>query len=533
MRDATLELVDAVVAKGSKVKAAGQDRWVAQCVAHEDRNPSLSIMRGRGQALLFCHGGCSTDAVLDALGWRMEALFDNPKGIDYEYKHQGRVVRTVHRSPAKQFFQSIADDSVIPLYEPPGVDLVAAVAAKRDIYLPEGEKDAETLARHGVTAVASPMGAKNWARCDYSALRGASDLYVVADKDEPGMTRARGLSEHLAGFTSGSVYVVQAATGKDATDHIVAGRTLAEFERVVFDANDDDATPLDPEFENMVEAERGYWRVKKEARRRDDEEEAARVSSKLSPKTLGEILDMQVTHNWVVPGLLERRDRLVMTGAEGAGKSYLMRQITICLAAGLHPFNMRQQVDPVKALVIDAENSEEQWHRATRYVTGRAAALGNDDPRENVVISAGVRMDLSKTPDINEVRRLIDLHNPDVLYIGPLYKLLPRAITNDDDAAPLIETLDGFRENGLVLLMEAHAGKGRGIGGDRDMSPRGSSALLGWPEFGMGLRPVEEDDSMAALVKWRFDREERDWPTHIRRGLDGELPWMPSTTGGY
>ena len=54
---------------------------------------------------------------------------------------------------------------------------------------------------------------------------------------------------------------------------------------------------------------------------------------------------------------------------------------------------------------------------------------------------------------------------------------------------------------------------------------------MGWPEFGMGLRPVEDDDSMVSVVKWRGDREVRDWPSRLRRGVDGEMPWVPTGWG--
>ena len=46
--------------------------------------------------------------------------------------------------------------------------------------------------------------------------------------------------------------------------------------------------------------------------------------------------------DWVVPGLLERGDRLILTGAEGLGKSVLMRQLAVCAAAGVHPFTPPQ-----------------------------------------------------------------------------------------------------------------------------------------------------------------------------------------------
>jgi len=49
--------------------------WSCRCPAHEDRNPSLSIGIGGDQrALLTCHAGCATEAVVAALGLKMRDL---------------------------------------------------------------------------------------------------------------------------------------------------------------------------------------------------------------------------------------------------------------------------------------------------------------------------------------------------------------------------------------------------------------------------------------------------------------------------
>jgi replicative DNA helicase len=60
--------------------------------------------------------------------------------------------------------------------------------------------------------------------------------------------------------------------------------------------------------------------------------------------------------------------------------------------------------------------------------------------------------------------------------------------------------------------------------GVRDLRPRGSSALLGWPEFGYGMRNIGTE-GYADLVPWRGNREERDWPARLRRA-DG-FRWLP------
>ena len=60
----------------SAVRQTGTGRWLARCPAHEDRSPSLSVRElDDGRTLLHCFGGCDTQAVLEALGLEMSALF--------------------------------------------------------------------------------------------------------------------------------------------------------------------------------------------------------------------------------------------------------------------------------------------------------------------------------------------------------------------------------------------------------------------------------------------------------------------------
>jgi len=248
------------------------------------------------------------------------------------------------------------------------------------------------------------------------------------------------------------------------------------------------------------------------------------VSGGLAAKPLSEILDGDDAYDWIIPGLIERQDRAVFTGGEGAGKTTLMRQMAVLSAAGIHPFTF-QPIKPVNVLVVDAENTERQWRRAVRWTSARAAEIGAVDPRHSLHITAGKRIDVTRGSHLGEIHRLVDLHKPDVLFIGPLYKLVPKAITNDDDAAPLLVALDSLRERGLALIMEAHAGKANGSDGERNLAPRGSAALMGWPEFGLGLRHTE-DPKLVDVIRWRGDRDERDWPTRMYKG--GDWPWTPT-----
>ena len=64
--------------RGAKAVGCG---WIAPCLAHDDHDPSLAISEGEGgRVLLHCHGGCSVEAIVAALGLAMADLFEDARG---------------------------------------------------------------------------------------------------------------------------------------------------------------------------------------------------------------------------------------------------------------------------------------------------------------------------------------------------------------------------------------------------------------------------------------------------------------------
>jgi 5S rRNA maturation endonuclease (ribonuclease M5) len=118
------------------------------------------------------------------------------------------------------------DGSRRVIYRLPAV--VEAVKSGRRIFVVEGERDVHALEAAGEVATTPPMGAGKW-RDEYGeALRGASVL-VVADDDDAGRGHALRVATSLEGVAA-EVCIVQAAEGKDARDHLEAGRDVEGFE---------------------------------------------------------------------------------------------------------------------------------------------------------------------------------------------------------------------------------------------------------------------------------------------------------------
>lgn len=213
-------ILDALGAHGSAVRDNGTTA-MAQCPAHEDRNPSLSIRHIEGSVLVRCFAECSIEDVLAALNLAKADLYDDAKGATYRYDN-GRVV---HRSPAKTFHQSGNTKGTPQLYRL--AEVVAAVAEGTTVYLVEGEKDVHALESLGAVATTAPMGAANFAKADVSPLRGAT-VVVVADRDPAGEKWLADVLAAVVGIAA-AVEVRAPKIGKDAADHVAAGYTAEEF----------------------------------------------------------------------------------------------------------------------------------------------------------------------------------------------------------------------------------------------------------------------------------------------------------------
>lgn len=251
-----------------------------------------------------------------------------------------------------------------------------------------------------------------------------------------------------------------------------------------------------------------------------------------SVRWLREVLDVpedEDAYDWVIPDLLERQDRLMLSAGEGVGKSTFLRQIAVMSAAGLHPF-AQNDIEPLNVLVIDAENSERQWRRAVRGLVDRAQMVGRRDPRDHLALHCVPVMDITTANDLGQIHRWIDESQPDLVLLGPLYRMTGGSLNKEEEAKPALNALDSIRERDVAMLIEVHAGLEReSAGGERALRPRGSSSLLGWPEFGLGIRrdkTIEGRTETFSLVRWRGDRDRRDWPRKLIRGH--EWPWEKS-----
>jgi hypothetical protein len=494
--------------------------WMARCPAHDDRDPSLSVSVGDTQpVVLHCHAGCSTEAVLSALGLDVAAISterDPPvaygevgwelRGVGtlttvYPYRDAaGAEVMQVcrFRGPTGKTFRQRRRDGdrwawtappEPPIYRLP--EVLAAIEAGEVVYVAEGEKDADALARLGFAATCNPMGAGKWRPWHTTALAGAARVVVVADRDEPGRRHAREVVRSLAEHVP-EVLMVEPLAGKDAFDHLAAGLTVEHFV-ITYDST----APARPH---------GAWGIVDYLDQPDPE------------------------HHWVIPGLIARGERFGLTGFEGRGKTTLLRQLAVTTSLGRPPFapiTTAWTPHPATVLFIDLENGEAINRAEFRDVTDRIATPPND---RLVIIDRPQGLDVLDDEDRLWLQERVTAFRPDLLIVTPWYKLSPELEQHSEAVYTrrVQNVLDEVRVAGdCALAMELHCPVGDNEE-RRSLRPTGPGVILRWFEFGFGMRPDGERE--ATWDTWRGSRAHRSWPA--RTTMDGPLPWTAVTWRG-
>ncbi len=222
------------------------------------------------------------------------------------------------------------------------------------------------------------------------------------------------------------------------------------------------------------------------------------------------LTEEQPEYNWCIPEILEHGDRVIFTGNEGKGKSTLLRQLGIQVSMGVHPFTL-EDIERKKVWLIDLENPRSLVRREIEKIkAGRAI-----DPGWLTVTTWPQGIDLGVEAFRTTMAAWLKLIAPDLLIIGPMYKMLPGGTETEDAASQLASEIDMWRLNHqCAVAMEAHQPHQTILNKSlwRPERPVGSSLWMRWPEFGICL----EDDGR--LRHWRGARDEREWPEKLTRG---------------
>jgi 5S rRNA maturation endonuclease (ribonuclease M5) len=558
--------------------------WEARCPCrNDDQNPSLSIHeKDDGQILVHCHrsaGACGANEIVSAVGLTLADLrpdskssktdFDPPvykkaksqklKFVSkYEYLDSDGTllfekVRFLDSDGKKTFRQRRPDgndgwtyklgSTPKVLYNLPQVE--QAKEAGDSIFVVEGEKDCDTLTRMGACATTMPGGAGKWLDIHTEALAGTT-VDIIIDNDEVGRKHALHVYEQLK--TAGcDVEIFQCPESKDITDHVETGGSTTELIKV-------ESETLKSEFEGQT--------TQAEIEENDEEDLPPPTPEELAVEEIRQLLDdssktpsqilnraqlltqvrdetvlrdegrlvvwdeflqeaVNDDYDWLIPGLLERKERVMVVAAEGVGKTMLARQVAICAGLGVNPFTF-QQIPPIRTLTVDLENPERIIRRTSRSIVGAAKSMGFERQMKAHLFIKPDGLDLLNAYDRLLLEQHIEESQPELLVMGPLYKafLDPGSRTSEAVAIEVAKYLDTLRAvYGVALWLEHHAPLGTSMT-SRELRPFGSAVWSRWPEFGLALQPdpTHMGEYVYEVNHFRGARDLRYWPLQMKRG---------------
>lgn len=479
----------------------------AQCPAHEDRAPSLSIGQRRdgNGVVLNCHAGCTPEEIVDALGITMQDLFDEPMAerrerpqvvAEYPYVDEnGELLLIVRRiepgynGERKTFRQYDPDGKPKVagirrvLYGLP--DVVNQAQAHNEVIVVEGEKDVENLAKIGVIATCNIGGAGKW-RDEYTeSLRGACQVTVIADRDDPGRRHAEQVAASVrkAGIP---VRIVEPAKGKDMSDHLAAGLTY------------DDLMPYDSDGPEETEQE---------------SDEPVREPD-LVFRTLAEVaadVDSRPPRPWLFKPVIVSGDYGVMSAEDKAGKTWAILDAAVSCAGGLDWLGIFEAGDPGPALVFLGEGSDAKMLRRIRAVA-TAKGLSREQSDALHIVLCFRAPQLSDEQHKHYVRQAIAQYRPKLVIIDPLYLAAGGANGADLYAmGALLQNIQHIVQSaGASLLISHHWNKtGEGNGHNRS-SGVGPGA---WGRFLISVgvlnsRTDSETQETTVRLKWMFKGDE-------------------------
>lgn len=529
--------------------------WMARCPCRDDdKNPSLHVAEGDdGRVLVTCHRGspCSVEEICRAVHLEVKDLMPPPqpkaprltlvKTYDY-YDQTGTLLfqkqRFTDENGKKTFRQRKPDgrggwtyslgDTPKVLYRLPQVML--AKAEGKFIWVCEGEKDADAVTALGEVATTMPNGAGSWSKIHTEALKGA-EVGVIADNDTAGLEHAVDVYRQLtaAGCT---VNIYRPPDGvKDVADLLGLGKELGNL----LDVDPDEVAVVEEEADPFDEVVAKINKLA-ENKRFTPQQKLTRALDVIDRAHFGEevfedkgtlvdwqdFLDEDVNddYDWLIPGVLERQERVIIVAAEGVGKTMLARQVAICSAAGIHPFT-RSRMQPIRTLTIDLENPARIIRRTSAKIMAQARDFRRVDKVDAHLLIKPAGLDLLSSKDRVLVEDVVDRIQPDLICIGPLYKAFvdPGGRTSESVAIEVAKYLDTIRTNyNCALWMEHHAPLGSTMGG-RDLRPFGSAVWSRWPEFGLALEPdpTAEERYTYIVKNFRGERDVRNWPTKMQR----------------
>jgi hypothetical protein len=345
----------------------------------------------------------------------------------------------------------------------------------RVVVICEGERDVDALGKLGVPATCNAGGAGNW-RKELTPYFREMDVVIIPDRDLPGQNHARRVAQALSGVAA-RVRVLELwrhwkeMPGKgDVSDWIAHGGTAEALYALI----EKTANWVPQEQEPPAEPAR-------------EQPAAIEPVPLLFPFPIkGEEIPRR---QWIVPGLLLRRNLSILVAPPGSGKSLLTLQMGLMMSTGMVWGGWRPR-RPCKVLIINSEDDTDEMRRRLYAAYGEMNITTLDEVRQRLAIAEapgdiviakadGRTKTVLAQPMVDRLIKTVKEYGFDVLIVDPFAETFDGDENSNSElkwAAVLWRRI--ARETGAAVMLVHHTRKFGAEAGNMD-SARGGSALVG------------------------------------------------------
>lgn len=315
--------------------------WSGRCPAHDDKNPSLSWKDGEDgkPVIVKCHAGCSRNAILASLGMEdhppRESLPPKKSSVAYPYytidgKYLAEKVRGYddsgkhttrwRRRNGKGGFISGRVKGELYLY---GLPNLKNVRDGDTVYIAEGEKDVETLRKHGLVAVSGPDGAGH-NKFPQEAVKWFAKKKVVIfqDNDEVGKAFAQDEAAAVSKVAESVKLIDLQALWPDIPEHADISDYLQHF-----------GDGMLPKVLKLIDRT-PYWKSSSEEQTANSSSIATTVTTKFECFSAESVLNEYIEPPQFIVQSLLAEGLTVLAGPPKYGKSFLSMDLCCSVATG-------------------------------------------------------------------------------------------------------------------------------------------------------------------------------------------------------
>ncbi|MEN3791835.1 AAA family ATPase [Fulvimarina sp. MAC3] len=333
-------------------------------------------------------------------------------------------------------------------------ELMEAIAQERPVFVVEGEKDVDRLAKLGVVATCNSEGAGKWKPQHSEFLEGA-DVVILPDNDEPGQKHAQTVARSLKAKAA-RIRIAELPdlpNKGDVSDWLAKGNTVERLYEIVESASD--------------------WQP----------------ASTLGLVWMGEQNKLP-PRKWLVKGLLGEGELSVMYAPSGGGKSFVALDLGARIAAGLDWYDHR--VTPSAVLYVAGEGATGFRQRMTAWqdrngvdelpfvMMPRAIDLFSKD-NKSIDLIGDAMTEIQERAGL-PVRLIV---------LDTLSRMMHGGVDSEPrDMKIFLEHVEALRQaTGAHILIIHHTGK------ETDRGMRGSSMLRDFADTVLAIEAPKEEDT--------------------------------------